>query len=506
MLDKWMKLQNGSDIRGVAVEGVEGEPVTLTQHEVECIAGAFAKWLSEKTGKSIDSLRVAVGRDSRISGPDLMDGVLKGLTSNGLDALSCGIASTPSMFMATIFDETQCDGAIMITASHLPYNRNGMKFFTKDGGLDKPDIKAILTTASDYSVTENVESGKTENFDLISRYSAHLVDYIRKHVNHPTSYDTPLAGLNIIVDAGNGAGGFFAEKVLQPLGADTEGSQFLDPDGMFPNHVPNPEDEEAMASVQKATIDTGADLGIIFDTDVDRAAIVEKGGIIINRNRLIALMSAIVLADAPATTIVTDSVTSDGLAEFIPAIGGKHHRFKRGYKNVINESVRMNEEGTHSALAIETSGHGALKENYFLDDGAFIVTKTLVKLSQVRQEGNSLSDEIASLREPKEASEFRVKIKLEDFKAYGENVIDSLNAFTEEHPEFSIVPNSFEGIRLSCKAEDALGWFLVRMSLHDPVLPINIESDVDGGLKIIAEKLKAHLETFEALDLSAFNK
>ena len=506
MLNKWMKLQNGSDIRGVAVEGVEGEPVTLTQHEVECIAGAFAIWLSNKTGKSIDTLRVAVGRDSRISGPDLMDGVLKGLTSNGLDALSCGIASTPSMFMATIFEETHCDGAIMITASHLPYNRNGMKFFTKDGGLDKPDIKEILTTASEYNTPQDQSPGQIENFDLISRYGAHLVDYIRKHVNHATSYDTPLAGLKIIVDAGNGAGGFFADKVLKPLGADTSGSQFLDPDGMFPNHVPNPEDEEAMASIQKATIETGADLGIIFDTDVDRAAIVDKGGIIINRNRLIALMSAIVLADTPGTTIVTDSVTSDGLAEFIPAIGGKHHRFKRGYKNVINESVRMNAEGTHSALAIETSGHGALKENYFLDDGAFIVTKTLVKLSQVRQEGKRLSDEIESLREPKEASEFRVKIKLDDFKAYGENVINSLNDFAKNHPEFSIVPNSFEGIRLSCKAQDSMGWFLVRMSLHDPVLPINIESDVPGGLKIIANKLKSHLESFESLDLSAFNK
>lgn len=504
MLEKWMKLQNGSDIRGVAVEGVEGEPVSLTTHEVEYIAGSFAKWLSEKTGKPVGSIKVAVGRDSRISGPELMAGVLKGLTGHGVNALSCGIASTPSMFMATIFEETNCDGAIMITASHLPFNRNGMKFFTKDGGLDKPDIKAILTTASEYVPCEDASEGTVSQFDLISRYGDHLVDYIRKHVNHPTSYNTPLEGLNIIVDAGNGAGGFFADKVLKPLGADTAGSQFLDPDGMFPNHVPNPEDEEAMESIKDATIAKNADLGIIFDTDVDRAAIVDKGGIIINRNRLIALMSAIVLSDDPGTTIVTDSVTSDGLAEFIPSIGGKHHRFKRGYKNVINESVRMNSEGTHSALAIETSGHGALKENYFLDDGAFIVTKILVKLSQLRQEGKSLSEEIASLREPKEASEFRVKIKLDDFKAYGEDVIDSLNAFTEKHPEFSIVPNSFEGIRLSSKAEDSLGWFLVRLSLHDPVLPINVESDVDGGVAIIASKLKAHLEGYESLDLSAF--
>ncbi len=353
---------------------------------------------------------------------------------------------------------------------------------------------------------ENVDVGSISNFDLISRYGAHLVDYIRKHVNHPTAYNTPLDGLNIIVDAGNGAGGFFADKVLKPLGADIGGSQFLEPDGMFPNHVPNPEDSEAMKSIQEATIKTNADLGIIFDTDVDRAAIVDKGGKIINRNRLIALMSAIVLSDTPGTTIVTDSVTSDGLGEFIPSIGGKHHRFKRGYKNVINESVRLNQEGIHSALAIETSGHGALKENYFLDDGAFIVTKILVKLSQLRQENISLSEIIADLREPKEAAEFRVKIKLDDFKAYGQDVIDSLNDFAKANPEFNIVPNSYEGMRLSCTSENALGWFLVRLSLHDPVLPINVESDVDGGVEIIANKLKAHLDQFTALDLSAFDK
>ncbi len=504
MQEKWLKLQNGSDIRGVAVDGVQGEPVTLTNNEVISIAGAFAKWLSDKTGKPLDTLKVAVGRDSRISGPDLMEGVLSGLTENGLLALSCGIASTPSMFMATMFDETACDGAIMITASHLPYNRNGMKFFTKDGGLDKPDIKNILTYASTYKSNADVQAGTIKEYDLISQYSAHLVDYIRKHVNHPSQYNTPLAGLNIIVDAGNGAGGFFADKVLVPLGADVNGSQFLDPDGMFPNHVPNPEDEEAMRSIQEATIDKKADLGIIFDTDVDRAAIVDKGGIIINRNRLIALMSAIVLEDSPNTTIVTDSVTSDGLAEFIPSIGGQHLRFKRGYKNVINESVRLNDNGIDSALAIETSGHGALKENYFLDDGAFIVTKILVKLSQLGQTGKSLSEEIATLREPKEASEFRVKINLEDFKSYGEKVIESLETFANDNGAFSIVPNSHEGIRLSSTASDSLGWFLVRLSLHDPVLPINVESDVEGGAAIIAKQLKTHLEQFESLNLSAF--
>ena len=178
------------------------------------------------------------------------------------------------------------------------------------------------------------------------------------------------------MDAGNGAGGFFADKVLEVLGADTNGSQFLDPDGTFPNHIPNPEDKEAMESICDAVIKKNADLGIIFDTDVDRAAVVDRFGRDINRNRIIALISAIVLGERKGATIVTDSITSEGLKKFIEEdLGGVHHRFKRGYKNVINEAIRLNEEGTYTPVAIETSGHCALMENYFLDDGAYLIAR-----------------------------------------------------------------------------------------------------------------------------------
>ena len=106
-----------------------------------------------------------------------------------------------------------------------------------------------------------------------TQYAHQFVTQIRSSVNHPTNFDRPLAGLKIIVDAGNGAGGFYADRVLQPLGADTTGSQFLAPDGTFPDRVPNPEDPTAMAAICQAIIEYQADFGIIFDTDVDRSAI-----------------------------------------------------------------------------------------------------------------------------------------------------------------------------------------------------------------------------------------
>ena len=230
-------------------------------------------------------------------------------------------------------------------------------------------------------------------------YGKGLANKIREGVNHPQHYETPLKGLKIILDAGNGAGGFYADKVLKPLGADTKGSQFLEPDGTFPNHIPNPENKEAMASICDAVIKNKADFGIIFDTDVDRGAAVDSEGHELNRNRLIALISSIVLKENPGSTIVTDSITSDGLTEFIEGeLKGIHHRFKRGYKNVINESIRLNNEGQESHLAIETSGHGAIKENYFLDDGAYLITKLLIELAKLRQENKSLTDLIANLK------------------------------------------------------------------------------------------------------------
>jgi phosphomannomutase len=204
--------------------------------------------------------------------------------------------------------------------------------------------------------------------------------------------------------------------VLEPLGAVTRGSQFLEPDGMFPNHIPNPEDKKAMESITKAVLEQKADLGIIFDTDVDRAAAVDSSGRELNRNRLIALMAAIVLAEHPGTTVVTDSVTSDGLTTFIEGkLGGKHHRFKRGYKNVIDEGIRLNTIGEEAHLAIETSGHGALKENHWLDDGAYLMVKLLIKLAAAKASGEGhgsqvLSDLIGELKEADITTELRFKI------------------------------------------------------------------------------------------------
>ncbi|KAG2279774.1 hypothetical protein Bca52824_050994 [Brassica carinata] len=407
-LDKtdFLKLQNGSDIRGVAVPGVEGEPVSLPEPVTEAIAAAFGQWLLHKKNAGSRKLRVSVGHDSRISAPTLLEAVSRGLGLSGLDVVQFGLASTPAMFNSTLTEDESflcpADGAIMITV-----------------------------------------------------YTSGLVNAVRKAAGDLVK---PLEGFHIVVDAGNGAGGFFAAKVLEPLGAITSGSQFLEPDGMFPNHIPNPEDKTAMQAITKAVLDNKADLGIIFDTDVDRSAAVDSSGREFNRNRLIALLSAIVLEEHPGTTIVTDSVTSDGLTSFIEKkLGGKHHRFKRGYKNVIDEAIRLNSTGEESHLAIETSGHGALKENHWLDDGAYLMVKILNKLASARAAGEGsgskvLTDLVEGLEEPKVALELRLKIDknhsdLEgrDFREYGEMVLQQVSNSIETNPNLKRLQLTMKG-------------------------------------------------------------
>lgn len=482
----YMKLKSGTDIRGVAAEG-SGYDVNLTDQVVENLAYGFLCWCQKHLGKKTTEMTIAIGHDSRISADRITAAVEKVFIKHGVHTLLCGLASTPSMFMAVI--DIPCDASVQITASHHPWYRNGLKFFTKSGGLDSPDISEILGYAENGSVTLEEKTGISESSSFMDRYSEILRDIIKKGIN-AHNYDMPLSGFKIVVDAGNGAGGFYARDVLAPLGADVSGSVFLEPDGMFPNHIPNPEDAQAMRAVSEATVKAGADIGVIFDTDVDRGAAVAADGNEISRNRLVALAAAIALEDAPGGTVVTDSVTSDGLKEFIEKdLGGVHHRFQRGYKNVINEALRLTSEGINCPLAIETSGHAAMKENYFLDDGAYLCTKIIIKMANLKKENRTIDDLLKSLKEPAEATEKRLPIKAENFREYGEEVIENLFAYAKEKG-WNIAPDNHEGIRVSFPETSGNGWFLLRLSVHDPIMPLNIESNTIGGTEIIYSHLK----------------
>lgn len=492
----YQSLKSGTDIRGDAL----GEKAVLTNEVALCIGGAFITWLSERTGKRPGALTVAIGRDSRLTGPALLAACAEGMARTGAQVWDYGMCTTPAMYMSLLTEGFKADASIMVTASHHPYYRNGLKFFLPEGGVSATDISMILSIAANTAPVDGPHPA-VQKRDFLPVYKQQLMDRMRRGLD--TDVACPLLGLHVVVDAGNGAGGFY-EEMLREMGAWTEGSQFLEPDGHFPNHIPNPENEQAMAAISQAVVKVGADLGVIFDADCDRAAIVDAAGREINRNRLIALISAILLDKEPGATIVTDSVTSSGLAQFITEWGGVHYRYKRGYRNVIDEAVRLNAAGIDCPLAIETSGHAALRENHFLDDGMYLVTVLIVEAMRLKQEGKELSSLLDGLREPVESVELRLNITAPDFREAGRTVIERVMDHASYETDWHIAPDNREGVRINFDLDDGLqnGWFLLRLSVHDPVLPLNVESDVPGGVRTMLSKLLSVLDGIEDIDIS----
>lgn len=546
-----------------------------------------------------------------------------GVAAAGGHVARCGLATTPAMFLACVAEGHEYDAGVMITASHLPFNRNGFKFFTREGGFEKADIKELLALAAEAHAEaasevqgEGGEGGKlpgakvltadarslavvapgtdpastlssstsptsTTNIDPSSfpppdgtgyvleaalsadRHAVAAVDFMPVYEAHlrriivegvdarGPKRERPLEGLRIVVDAGNGSGGFLATRVFAPLGADVSGSQFLEPDGTFPNHPPNPEDKAAMRAAVAMVRSARADLGVVVDTDVDRSAVVGASGEPINSNRYIALMSHIVLTKYPGTCIVTDSVTSDGLAEFIEARGGKHVRYKRGYRNVINKCIEINnsDSGERCELAMETSGHGAMAENYFLDDGTYSASQIVIMLARAvlaeeenKEKGGGGNEEaatssaaakeeeaskgprgrhqsnqrrsaardvalsvLASLREPADSVEIRMQVlgaAQADIQATSAAALAAFRAWVVgggAGGSWSLEEVNHEGWRArvdeSGEPGGGRGWVLLRGSLHDPLLVLNAESSVANGTCAIVEKVLEFFET-----------
>jgi len=488
-MNDYGKLKSGTDIRGRAIAD-ENAPVVLTEQAVSDLASAFALWVSGKT--DAQRLKIAIGRDSRVTGEKFAKTIIAALKNSGIEIFDCGLFSTPAAFMATQFPSMSADGSIMITASHHPMHVNGLKFFTPEGGVNSRDLDEIITLANDGEKLPQGVPSTVVSRDFMRLYCDSLSDTIRKG----TGLFRPFRGMKIAVDAGHGAGGFFATRVLAPLGADITPSQFLEPDGTFPAHPPNPENKEAMESLKNRVLETNADLGVIFDADVDRCAVVTKDGTEVNRCRLIALAAAMILPEHQGATIVTDSVTTEGLRQFIESRGGVQKRFKRGYRNVIDEAKRLCDGGTDAPLAIESSGHVAFSEHYFLDDGAYFIVKILIAFANLRKNGQDLTDLIADLPTPLEEGDIRLSFICDNWREVAEKVITRLKGLSERLLKIS--SDNYEGVRAYVSHAD--GYFIVRTSVHDPVLPIYIESNKTGGVKSIARFLYSFLFGFDGID------
>ena len=470
----------------------------LTNDLTEKLGYSFALWLARRLDTTPDKLAISVGRDSRPSGSRLAHAIIDGLTAADADVYDCGMATTPAMQMSIELGDIRANGAVMVTASARESCMNGFKFFTPDGAVTPEDAQAILEMALAATVPHRL----VKPLDLMAEYRARLKSIVFEFMGEEVAL--PLLGLHVVIDASSGVGGFYAE-LLESLGADTEGSLNLEPDGLFLSHLPNPESPEALRALSASVIENEADLGILFDADGDRVAIVDQNGKVINRNRLIALIAAILLEDEKNLTFVTDSVTSSGLTRFITEWGGTHYRYRRGHKNVIDEAKRLAAEGFNVPAAIETSGHAAMAENYFIDDGMYLATKIVCEAMWRKRDGLTLSSLIDELQEPQESVEVRLPIIQDDYKRAAGYVIEAVLSHTLTNPEWRLAPDNREGLRILFSLDGGVdnAWFMLRLSIHDPVMPVNAESDVPGGLEHILNQLYAVLEKDnEELDLT----
>lgn len=347
-------------------------------------------------------------------------------------------------------------------------------------------------------------------------YASTLKNAILKEVGE-SSTSKPLDGLKIVLNAGNGSGGFFND-VLKDLGADVSASIWLEPDGDFPaGYVPNPESSGMIAETTRACEEANADIGIMLDTDADRAGFVVPRTVdsdgtrsnyeALNRNRLIALLSVIFSESSPGCAIVTDSVTSEGLETFLEKdLGLQHVRYLKGYANVINKARELTESGAANAeMAIETSGHCAMKENGYLDDGTYTAVKVVGLLARIADKNQSLLDLISKYEEMPEVSELRMEVLDEslestsavfDFAALEiEQLCQSVGS--DEDPAicfWHIDEDNLEGIRVRTGTDG--GFFMLRKSLHDPVISLQVEGTSRDDIR--SNVIDPLLELFDA--------
>lgn len=496
----YLELRHGANVRGIATALTEDQPIDLTEEVVSNIAKAFCVWLVSHTGKI--KVSVAIGYDARLSSPILCEAAASAILSIGHDVIVTDLSTAPSM-SALLQDDAwkaqyPCDGAIMITGGNLPAEYNGLKFFFGDSSLTAEAVESMLAFADTYHYTEPPAIGQRVETSYMDAYAERFVTMIRE----ATKEELPLLNKKIVVDAGNGVGGFFVEKVLVPLGADTSGSQYLEPDGTFPHYVPNPENNEIIASLSKAVLDAKADLGILFSADGEGIGLVDQDGSAINRNRFVALLSAIVLAEKPGT-IVTDSITSDGIAKFINTRGGKHHRFMRGYQNVIDEARRLNGWGEYTPLAIETSGHAAMLENNFHNDSTYLLARLLIAYVAAANNKQTLSDLIADLEQPVETLEARVLIpNTASVALNATRAICEYEAYALRTSYTTPAENNHEGCRVNYDEKHGNGWAMLRTSSHENDLLVLIESASEHGAIKMAKDLYYFLRDIPYLDVA----
>ncbi len=452
------------DIRGIAA----GDSPQLTPEVALLVGKALGTYLPRQFG----SQRVFVGSDNRVTSGPLKSAVIKGLASTGLPVTDIGEVLTPTVYFASA-SYNGAGAGVMITGSHLDTRYNGIKMAYGKLALAGGQIQDLLRIIDEKYFVTGAES-VTQDLDMIHKHMAAIQSKVAM-----------AKPLKVVLDAGNGLSGTYVPPVLEALGLDVE-RLYCEPDGAFPNHLPNPEDPEMTRDLEAKVVELGADLGLAFDGDSDRCGFIDNHGHHIAADRLLALLARDLLSRHPGSPVVFDVKSSQALPDEIARYGGEPVMWKSGHSLM---KQKMNEIG--SLLGGEVSGHLFIGEDYYgFDDAPLVALKTLEIISRSQQ---SIAQIFADI--PKLVATPEIVLSAPDdlkFKMIAE-MTESLKG------QYEVV--TVDGARVIFES----GWGLVRASNTQPAVTLRFEAYTRQQILQYMTVFAAQLQRYPQIDRSRFD-
>ncbi|MDO5505240.1 MAG: phosphomannomutase/phosphoglucomutase [Pseudoxanthomonas suwonensis] len=437
------------DIRGVVGQGLDRDVAA-------CIGQAIGTLMAEQ---GLDE--IVVGRDGRLSGPDMVDGLVEGLRDAGRNVIDIGLAPTPVVYFGTFHLRTGC--GVAVTGSHNPPDYNGFKIVVGGTTLAGEAITDLYRRISEGRLHRHAERGTLSQRDIGQ-------DYIDRIAG-----DIQLARpLTVVVDAGNGVAGDIGPRVLEAVGAQVV-PLYCEIDGTFPNHHPDPSEPHNLEDLVQTVARTGADLGLAFDGDGDRLGVVTPAGENIFPDRLLMLFAEDVLERNPGAMIIYDVKCSGRIGGHILRHGGSPLMWKTGHSLV---KAKMRE--TDAELAGEMSGHFFFGERWYgFDDGIYAAARLLEILAQRDEEPGAV---LAALPDGVSTPEIKVPAPAGNPHAF-------VDAFREAARFEDASRTEIDGLRVDWRD----GWGLVRASNTTPVLVLRFDADSGEALARIQGAFREQL-------------
>lgn len=424
------------DIRGIFEEQFDLE-------FAKNLGRSFAQYLSKKGVPR--SKEVAIGFDARLSSPDIARELTEGLISSGYSVCLIGLVTSPMTYFSTFFCP-EIGAAMMVTGSHNPPNYNGFKVSVGKATIFGQEIQALKTIIEEEDYHRG-ERGQFREFDIKPDY-----------VNRYRSEFQKLKDPGVVLDCGNGAAGVVARSLFESVGLHPE-ILFENPDGMFPNHHPDPTVKENLSSLIEEVKKRGARVGIGFDGDADRIGLVDNLGNMVMGDELLALMSPFVLQANPGCKIVGDVKCSDNLFDYVKSLGGCPIMWKSGH-SLIKEKIKVE----NAPLGGELSGHIFFNDrNYGYDDALYAALRVVEVLSK---SGQTIPQLLKEFPKALATPEIRIETTEEKKLSLVEKLKDQFSSRSE------VKVNNLDGIRVSYPQ----GWALARPSNTQPVIVFRFEA------------------------------